>query len=288
MLQGLENKKGIRKPQIDIGEAGFGWIIVPPNVSRSAYVLQCYRTNTVAINGGIGHSVFRNVKVDSDVMQRLTFPDDHTKFGSAVVWVKDNVSGYPVIVASITEGDNPNDVVENQWCVAKQIGERKVQIMMDANTSTLYVDVFGGKEQDANFNVRLTSNSKNSKFNLFCDGEAVITATKNVSLRSDNEITLRIDEQGESKTAVTLKKNGGMTYEDEFGNKVTIQNGKVTIDSNSVIVNNGTNGGVMNVTEFKKFAQAVLQDLVVAQSGGNVTSWMATGLVGIEDTKFKH
>ena len=87
---------------------------------------------------------------------------------------------------------------------------------------------------------------------------------------------------------MTLKKNGGMTYEDEFGNKVTIQNGKVTIDSDSVIVNNGTNGGVMNVTEFKKFAQAVLQDLVVAQSGGNVTSWMATGLVGIEDTKFKH
>lgn len=279
---------GIRKPPMNIGDAGVGWVVVPQGLSREEYVTECYRTNTVAINGGYGHSIFRNVKVDDDVMQRIAFPQDYTTFGTAVVWIKDNVSGYPVVIAAITEKQNYEEITENQWSISKQVGDKKVQILLDGNNSTLFVDVFGGTTADSQFNVKLTSSTKNNAFNLFCDGRVSVTATKQLVLKSDEDVTVSIEEDGNTKTAITVKKGGGMTYDDEFGNKVTLQDGKVTIDAKSVVVNGGSNGGVMNVQEFKKFAQAVLQDLVIAQSGGNVTTWMGTGLVQIEDSKFKH
>lgn len=64
----------------------------------------------------------------------------------------------------------------------------------------------------------------------------------------------------------------------------------IDIDKNKdqVIVNGGKNGGVLNKDSFDNFVQAVLQDLLVAQSGTNVSNWLAKDRPKLEDNRFLH
>ena len=279
---------GIRKPPINIGDAGVGWVIIPSDLDRNAYVDDCYRTDTVSINGGIGHSVFRNVSVDVDVMKEIVFPADKTTYGSKVVWVKDNVSGYPIIIAIIRNQNQCFEQGENQYHISKKFGGNKVEIFVDGNSSALTIDVIGKEAESSNFNIRLNSSKRNSSFNVYSDNEVVLTATNKVLVNTNNEFKLSFTDKGETKTFISMKRDSGLEYADKFGNKITVVDGKVTIDSKDIILNDGKNGGTVNVSELRKFMQAVLQDLVIAQSGTNVTSWMMKGTIDIEDKHVKH
>ena len=62
----------------------------------------------------------------------------------------------------------------------------------------------------------------------------------------------------------------------------------LTMDKDKVVVNGGSNRGVMNIEIFEKFVDAVLKDLMIVPSGQNVSKWMATEMPKLEDTKFEH
>lgn len=92
------------------------------------------------------------------------------------------------------------------------------------------------------------------------------------------------------------------------GNKVILddENGKLTIrvgkmdeheDETTIVIDNGTttiNGGklkgLVNIEPLRSLINAIQQDLIVAQSGTQVSKWMAdpNGLAALEDTKFNH
>lgn len=92
------------------------------------------------------------------------------------------------------------------------------------------------------------------------------------------------------------------------GNKVILddENGKLTIrvgkmdeheDETTIVIDNGTttiNGGklkgLVNIDPLRSLINAIQQDLIVAQSGTQVSKWMAdpNGLAALEDTKFNH
>lgn len=62
----------------------------------------------------------------------------------------------------------------------------------------------------------------------------------------------------------------------------------ITMDKEQVVVNGGDNREVMNIDYFESFVDAVLKDLLVAQSGQNVAKWMADDLPKLPDKRFKH
>lgn len=62
----------------------------------------------------------------------------------------------------------------------------------------------------------------------------------------------------------------------------------VTMDKEQVVVNGGENREVMNIEYFESFVDAVMKDLLVAQSGQNVSKWMAEDLPKLPDKRFKH
>lgn len=60
------------------------------------------------------------------------------------------------------------------------------------------------------------------------------------------------------------------------------------LTKDGIIANGGTNLGVMNISEFQNFLQALVQDLSMVGSGSQVTRWMGEGMKNLEDKKFLH
>lgn len=71
-----EDVIGIRNLDTGIGSAGVGFVVVPSEVDRVQYINDCYRTNTLTINGGKGYGYFSGVHADINVMQCIKFPTD--------------------------------------------------------------------------------------------------------------------------------------------------------------------------------------------------------------------
>lgn len=70
---------------------------------------------------------------------------------------------------------------------------------------------------------------------------------------------------------------------------ISVKDGcSITVDSDMVKVNDGSNNGVINIDKFRTFVDAILKDLMMVASGSNLSQWMATDYKDIEDKKFNH
>lgn len=83
----------------------------------------------------------------------------------------------------------------------------------------------------------------------------------------------------------------GWSYLSVEGNTIKIVNsnsGSIEIKGGVITLNDGGNGGMVNVGPIRTLVQALLADLAVAGSGANLLQWMGTELLKIEDVKSKH
>ena len=119
---------GISNLDTGIGSAGVGFVVVPSEVDRVQYINDCYRTNTLTINGGKGYGYFSGVHADINVMQNIKFPTDEENRGTSVVWVKDAVSQLPVIVAVLRKQGDHYSLDENQYRLKRGTETRNVKL----------------------------------------------------------------------------------------------------------------------------------------------------------------
>lgn len=93
--------------------------------------------------------------------------------------------------------------------------------------------------------------------------------------------------------------SGNRVILDDDNGKLTIRVGKAddeenetTIEINQGVttVNGGNLKGLVNIEPLRKLITAIQQDLIVAQSGTQVSKWMADpeGLAALEDKNFNH
>lgn len=107
------------------------------------------------------------------------------------------------------------------------------------------------------------------------------------------------DELKDNDTVGLVTPNGNKIYLKEVdgelfikvNQKVSIEvidGSSITLDKEKVVVNGGSNKGVVNVDSLRELVKALQKDLLVAQSGSNIAKWMATGMEEIEDKTFEH
>ena len=194
---------GIHNINPNIGSGGVGWVVIPEGADRQAYIRDCYRTQTLTINAGIGYGFFSNVLTDQSVMQNIHFPEGEENRGSAVIWIKDEVSNLPIIVASLRKQDDFYVLSGNQFRLARETEETSVEVFIDGNTSTLHVNVVGNNANPSKLNIKLSSENKDSVFNLSSDGDIYVSADKKMKLVTNNSIDLQIKKDGEVKTEMS-------------------------------------------------------------------------------------
>lgn len=206
------NTIGIVKVPNNIGHAGVGYVVIPDGVDIDTYVQDCYRNNTVTLWGGVGYGYFSDVHVDESVMQLINFPSNPTKLnrGSAVVWIKDDTSQRPVVIASLRNPDDYFPLAPNQWRMAKSVDDKRiVEMYMDADTASLVINISGDKDDAGDLNIKVTSEKKDSVINVECDN-AVNVSGNTVNVLATESSTLSIVKDGITQTSVTCKADDGV------------------------------------------------------------------------------
>ena len=261
---------GIHNINPNIGSGGVGWVVIPEGADRQAYIRDCYRTQTLTINAGIGYGFFSNVLTDQSVMQNIHFPEGEENRGTAVIWIKDEVSNLPIIVASLRKQDDFYVLSGNQFRLARETEETSVEVFIDGNTSTLHVNVVGNNANPSKLNIKLSSENKDSVFNLSSDGDINISADKRMKLVTNNSIDLQIKKDGEVKTEMSYVLEEGLKYKDEFENEVTIKDGEIDVVSKKINHNKGSEPMVLGDTLadiLKDLCKAIQQLTVVTPVG---------------------
>lgn len=239
---------GIRNLDTGIGSAGVGFVVVPSEVDRVQYINDCYRTNTLTINGGKGYGYFSGVHADINVMQNIKFPTDEENRGTPVVWVKDAVSQLPVIVAVLRKQGEYYSLNENQFRLKRGTETRNVEIFIDGSTSALDITILGDKEEPANIDVKLSSENADSILTVSCDNEINIIGEKAVNVTTNKKATLKVTEKGEDKMSLSYELGVGLKYKDEFENEVTAKEGQVDVISKKINHNSGKEPMVLGNT----------------------------------------
>lgn len=257
----MKNHLGIQNIFQDIGSGGIGFVVVPDEADREQYIEDCYRTNTVTINGGLGYGYFSGVAVDIDVMQQLRFPtnvNDDTR-GTAVVWVKDSISQRPVIVAVLRNQDQYFPLGQYQRYYKCEFEGKSVEVFFDANTSDLSVNIIGDDQEAANLNIKVTSVNKNSSINLECDNEVNLYPESALNVITSGKVAVNVTKDGETKTEIQYEAEKGFHYKDEFENEITAKDGEIDIVSKKINHNEGKEPMVLGDT-----LKGILSDLIDA------------------------
>lgn len=280
-----EDVIGIRNLDTGIGSAGVGFVVVPSEVDRVQYINDCYRTNTLTINGGKGYGYFSGVHADINVMQNIKFPTDEENRGTPVVWVKDAVSQLPVIVSVLRRQGEYYSLDENQYRLKRGTETRNVEIFVDGTTAGLDITVLGDKDEPANIDIKLSSENADSVLNVSCDNEINIIGNKSVNVVTNQKATLKVKEKGEEKMSLSYELGVGLNYKDEFENEVVAKDGEVDIISKKINHNSGKEPMVLGNTladlldEMLKAIQAIT---VISPVGATSTPVNAASFAAIQ------
>lgn len=276
---------GIRNLDTGIGSAGVGFVVVPAEVDRTQYIKDCYRTNTLTINGGSGYGYFSGVHADINVMQCIKFPTDETNRGTAVVWVKDAISQLPVIVGVLRRQNEYYALDENQFKLKRGTDSTNVEVFVDGVTADLNVTVVGDKDQPANVNLKLTSENADSVLSVYCDNKVEITGSKSIELTTNEKFLAKVTEQGEEKMSASYEIGKGFNYVDEFDNEIVAKKNEVDIVSKKINHNKGKEPMVLGDTladildEMLKAIQAIT---VVSPVGATSTPVNVAQFIAIQ------
>lgn len=276
---------GVHKPLDFKGSAGVGYVIIPAGENRSEYIENCYRTQTVYIQGGYGYGYFGLVHVAESVMQEIVFPQDAEGAdprGSAVIWVKDATTDAPVIVGTLRREVDYYALKEGQrrWACGLPDGNA-VEVLADAE-GRLNITVIGGNNAKAEVVLRVSGPNADSRVVVDCDNAVSVQAAKAVEVTTRGQLQARVlDEDAVSRTTIAYVPGKGLRYHDEFDNEITAEDGKIHIVSKEISHNSGEEPAVLGDSLAK-----VLDSLIDAVCKLTVVTPVGTSSVPVNVADF--
>ena len=270
-----------RGAETTMGQSGVGFIVVPDDNTRKQYIEDCYRTSTVTINGGYGYGYISSVKIFSDVLQKVKFPLTQNERGTPVFWVRENFSNRPIIIGVLSEEGYTNLLKENQERIVQQFGDNIVEIFLDANSSTLNINVLGNSENPSLINIKTSSGSEDSLLNLESDGKVNLSANQiNATSRKDFSIFLKTSDNEE---LISIIGNEEKTeFKDQFDNIITSDKDNIKIQvAKEFNINGGKEPMVLGDT-----LATLLEDMLKAIQKLTVMTPVGTSTVPVNIADF--
>lgn len=211
------NYNGIRKPN------GVGYVIIKAtgNADRETYITNCKLRGcvTLALDDG---GFIENVPVLKHVWDYLIFPEFENELGSQVWWNSVPHLNNLLVVGVIPKNNDILNINENQFNVSREFNGSLIEISGDAKNNKLSLNVDGSNES-AELIISVSDKNKSSKLNLIVKGDIncdsinnTINASKKLAfIISDNSID-------NNNTVIEYEKTKGLSYIDEFDNKIII------------------------------------------------------------------
>jgi hypothetical protein len=225
-------RRGVSNPKYS---AGIGYIIIPTNTDRAAYVQKCLRTGTVGILTETGGIIW-NVHCNKSDLGFLEFPlvadlADKASLGTAVVWVNLPSQDNPMIVALVERYDEGTTLLEHQFKIIREFNGGHVTISGRGDKGELSLDVMNEASTGGTINISATNLAKSAEINLFTQGQVNIEALGKINLKATDSLNVTIKDRSidDKETTIQYVKGAGLSYKDEFDNEILANEEKIQI-----------------------------------------------------------
>jgi len=164
---------------------GTGRVIIPSNVEdRDAFVESCYRTTSVSIMGRGNLDIMHNVDVDSEVMERLKFPETSDTLGSSVFWVNVPVYNKAVIVSKLNNPEEIPLISENEFSFIREGKKGVVSIVGTGKRGEILINVTGFERESGKLLINVGNALDQGEFKVTVSGSFDLNVSDAISTKS--------------------------------------------------------------------------------------------------------
>lgn len=166
-----------------------GYIMIPTDVGREAYIDTVFRTNIVAVmmEGGI----FRNdARITNEAINNIWFPEKPGEKGCQVMIASSDFLNQPTVIGTFIGNDEVPAWSEDVIRMKKQVEGVTMSMTIDPRNQEWNMNLTS-IDKPVNFNVTLGGNEKH-KIRLQSSGEAEIVASKKVKVTGYNEVIAEV------------------------------------------------------------------------------------------------
>lgn len=166
-----------------------GYIMLPMDVEKEAYIDTVFRTNIVAVmmEGGL----FRNdVRITNEAINNIWFPEEPGEKGCQVIIASSDFLNQPTIIGTFIGNDEVPAWSEDVVRIKKQVKDVTMSMTIDPRNQEWNMNLTSF-EKPVKFNVILGGNEEN-KIRLQSSGEAEVVASKKVKITGYKEVIAEV------------------------------------------------------------------------------------------------
>lgn len=166
-----------------------GYIMLPMDVEKEAYIDTVFRTNIVAVmmEGGL----FRNdVRITNEAINNIWFPEEPGEKGCQVIIASGDFLNQPTIIGTFIGNDEVPAWSEDVVRIKKQVKDVTMSMTIDPRNQEWNMNLTSF-EKPVKFNVILGGNEEN-KIRLQSSGEAEVVASKKVKITGYKEVIAEV------------------------------------------------------------------------------------------------
>lgn len=150
--------------------AGIGYVIIPSDVNREEYINYCFVNESVSIYPEVGGISYNNIKVSSNCLNSLEFPEGGENFGSCVIYLLFSTQKTPIIIGVLSKKDENLALNYKLFKLVKSLGNNSVSITGDGKEGNLFVNVQSDTNSGGQIIIDVNNLSKNGVFKLSVKG----------------------------------------------------------------------------------------------------------------------
>lgn len=209
--------------------AGVGYIIVPQDQDRDAYINKCLRTGSLTLlleNGGL----IGDVLVSKTILNEIRFPKDSNSIGDQLVWVNQPRKNSLIAIGCISKNNEFVNFTKDQSSLRRASDNFVSEVIVDSEKGCLIINSNSSIDSGGDIYVVSFNKDKSSKLNVIISG-SINVKSENFNIENSKKISLLIkDSDVDNKiTEVSYEKGVGFLYKDEFENQIQINSEKVNI-----------------------------------------------------------
>lgn len=166
-----------------------GYIMLPMDVEKEAYIDTVFRTNIVAVmmEGGL----FRNdVRITNEAINNIWFPEEPGEKGCQVIIASGDFLNQPTIIGTFIGNDEVPAWSEDIVRIKKQVKDVTMSMTIDPRNQEWNMNLTSF-EKPVKFNVTLGGNEEN-KIRLQSSGEVEVVASKKVKITGYKEVIAEV------------------------------------------------------------------------------------------------
>lgn len=260
----------------DRPSSGFGYAIIPYDMSRNEYISRFKTTGLMMIVSDFNEPI-NNVIVPEHLIDEIKFPLASGEYGSLVSWFNVPVINQIVVNGTHKCSDQLTLSKENVWMKIYESTDNQsssVVHKIDSSTAKYTISTVNNNSLGG-ISLNTKSQKGNVKILIKNDGKVQGDISDSVQLNVGQKLVIEIGSDQQTTSTLEIDESDGLTYKDKNDNIIKIINDKITIDSNQIDLGSQNMEPLIKGDQWKVFMQQlinIIKTITVTDSSGTPTS----------------